>query len=390
MTGTGADWRVLDGVTTAWFGAPSLTAGAALAGHVADVSAGILVDLRPAGVRVRLDGAEHADAVSAAARDLHLAADPGVLQAVTVVLESVDPSAVVPFWVSALGQPAGRDGVLVDPLRRDPSLRVTRSDQPRPLRNRLHLDVVRPAAAVEQADVGPAGGPYGVRHADADGNEVDLVPGGPLGERPGTSDWQVVFSATACYRATTTDQQRDLATAAAALADAAGFPLLVDLRPGLVVLDTGKDQGEADAHGLALDFADLAQELQSAARALGATADPALPHLTQLFLDAADVAAVRAFWAAALGYRPDRRVGLDDLWDPRRLDPVLAFQPLDAGETERRRQRDRLHVELAVPVDVDPARLAAAAAAGGRQLEESPGRWVLADPEGNELVVRST
>ncbi|MFC7483680.1 hypothetical protein ACFQX7_31775 [Luedemannella flava] len=172
------------------------------------------------------------------------------------------------------------------------------------MRNRIHLDVVRPAAAVEQAGPGEASGPYGVRHADPDGNEVDLVPGAALGETTGTADWQAVFSAMACYRVASPTQQRDLAAAAATLADDAGFPLLIDLRPGLVIIDSGKDRWEADAHGLGLDFTDLAADLQSAARELGATADPGLPRFVQLFLDAADVAAVRAFWVAALGYTP--------------------------------------------------------------------------------------
>jgi hypothetical protein len=377
MTETGAGWRVVDGVATAWFDTPSLTAGAALAGRLA--GSGAAVDLRPGGVRVRLDAPD--DGVSAAARELGLTADPAVPRQLTVVIESADPATVAPFWAGVLDYPPG----LVDPLRRDPAVRVEPSTERRPLRNRLHLDVVRPAAAVEAA--GPGAGPYGVRHADPDGNEVDLVPGGPVAEGDATADWQAVFGAVAAYRVTSPGQQRDLVAAAAALADAAGFPLLVDLRPGLVVLDSGKDQWEAEAHGLDVDFADLAGRLQTAARALGATADPALPRFVQLFLDAADVGAVRAFWAAALGYVPDRRPGVPDLVDPRRLGPVLGFQELDPAETDRRAQRDRLHVELAVPADAAPARLDAALAAGGRLVEESASRRRLADPEGNELVL---
>ena len=229
--------------------------------------------------------------------------------------------------------------------------------------------------------------PYGVCHADPDGNEVDLVPGDALGEGAGTADWQAVFSAMACYRTTSPTQQRDLAAAAAALADDAGFPLLVDLRPGLVILDSGKDQWVDDAHGLELDFTDLAASLQTAARELGATADPGLPRFVQLFLDAADVAAVRAFWVAALGYTPDRRDWNTDIYDPRRLNPELVFQEIDISETERRRQRNRIHVELAVPSDLAQTRLAATLAAGGRLLDESEGRWRVADPEGNEMVI---
>ena len=377
-TEIGTDWRVIDGVPTAWFDAPSLVEGAALTGRILDPR--IAVDLRAQGLRVRVDSAEDAESVSAAARELGLVADPAALQQLSVVVESADPSGVTQFWQRALDYAPGEDGDLVDPLRRDPAMRVRRSSESRPLRHRIHLDVVRPAAAVEQADLGAASGPYGVCHADPDGNEVDLVPGGALDEGPGTADWQAVFSAMACYRVTSPTQQRDLVAAAAALADDAGFPLLIDVRPGLVILDSGKDRWDGDADGI-----ELAGRLQTAARELGATADPGLPRFVQLFLDAADVAAVRAFWVAALGYAPDQRAGVSDIVDPRRLNPVLVFQELDAADTERRRQRNRIHVELAVPPDVAHARIAAAVAAGGRLLAE----WRVADPEGNELVVVS-
>ena len=41
MTGIGADWRMVDGVATAWFDAPSLVEGAALAGRALELSADI-------------------------------------------------------------------------------------------------------------------------------------------------------------------------------------------------------------------------------------------------------------------------------------------------------------------------------------------------------------
>jgi hypothetical protein len=382
------DWRVVDGVVTAWFETPSVLEGAALAGRIVELS-GVVVDLRATGVRVRLDSDEHAEAVSAAARDLGLVANPAVLQQLSVVFESANPSVVSRFWQRVLDYTPGDGGGLVDPLRRDPGVRVRQLTESRPLRNRIHLDVVRPAAAVEQAGLGEASGPFGVCHADPDGNEVDLVPGAGLGEGIGTADWQVVFSAMVCYRVTSPRQQRDLVAAVAALAEDAGFPLLVDLRPGLVILDSGKDQWEDDAHGLGLDFTDLAASLQAAAREVGAVADRGLPRFAQLFLDAADVAAVRAFWVAALGYTRDRRAGASDIHDPRRLNPVLVFQQLDVSETERRRQRNRVHVELAVPPDVARTRLATILEAGGRLLDESAGRWRVADPEGNEMVIVS-
>ncbi len=380
---------MVDGVAAAWFDAGSLTEGAALARSALEVSAGIAVDLRPTGLRVRLDATEHADAVSAAAREIGLIANPAVLQQLSIVFESTNPTGLSQFWQSVLGS-APEEAVLVDPLRRDPSVRIRQSTEPRPLRNRVHLDVVRPAATVEQLGLGDGSGPYGVCHTDPDGNEVDLVPGDPLGEHAETADWHAVFSAIACYRTTSPTQQIELADAVAALADDAGFPLLIDLRPGFVIVDSGKDRWERDAHGLELDFTDLAARIQTAARELGAVADPALPRFVQLFLDAADVAAVRGFWMAALGYVADRRDGLTDIHDPRELSPVLVFQELDASETERRQQRNRIHVELAVPSDLALQRLATALAAGGELLDESPGRWRVADPEGNELVITGT
>jgi hypothetical protein len=386
MTGTGTDWRRVDGAATAWFDASSLTEAAALGGRLVDLSPDISVDLRATGVQVRVDSDADAAAVSGVARDLGLTARPAVLQRLGVVIEATSPSEVTAFWRGVLGYAAAEDGVLADPLRRDPSLRIRGSREPRTLRNRIHLDVVRPAGVVEQVRPGQPSGPWEVRHADADGNEVDLVPGDPLGDGQGTADWQAVFGALACY-GTTAAQQADLAAAAAALADETGFPLMVDLRPGLVIIDSGKDQWDADAHGLDLDFTDLAARMQAEARELGATADNALPRFVQLFVDAADVAAVRAFWVAALGYTHDRRDGVTDIHDHRRLNPVMVFQELDASDTERRRQRNRLHVELAVPSDVAQSRLATAVAAGGRLLDGSEGRWRVADPEGNEVVI---
>ncbi|MBG6190128.1 hypothetical protein IWX64_001064 [Arthrobacter sp. CAN_A212] len=385
--GLGTDWRVVDGVTTAWFAAPSLVEGAELAGRIVELSPGTAVDLRATGVRVRLNSAGHTEAVSAVARNLGLAGDPAGLQHLSIVFESGNPSELRTFWQRALGYVPAGDRGLADPLERDPALRIRPLAEARPLRNRIHLDVVRPAGAVGQAGLGESSGPYGVCHTDPDGNEVDLVPGATLGGGSETADWQAVFSALACYRITSPAQQRDLAAAAAALANAARFPLLIDLRPGLVILDSGKDRWEGNTDGV--DFTDLAMKLQSAARGLGAVADPGLPRFVQLFLDAADLPVVRAFWSGALGYVADRRDGISDIFDPLRLNPVLVFQELDATDEARRRQRNRIHVELAVPSDFVQTRLAACLAAGGRLLEESSKRWSVADPEGNELVIVS-
>jgi hypothetical protein len=79
---------------------------------------------------------------------------------------------------------------------------------------------------------------------------------------------------------------------------------------------------------------------------------------------------------------------VSDLYDPRQLNPVINFQPMDPTETERRRQRNRIHLELLLPADQLRARADTAVAAGGRILDQSPDRYRIADPEDNELDLR--
>ncbi|WP_203898863.1 VOC family protein [Virgisporangium aliadipatigenens] len=386
------DWRVLDTGASAWFDAPSMTAGAALVRRIAGLAAATGlpdVDLRPGGVRVRIGptrdltraDVQLARSISTAARELGLGADPAVLQTVQLVIDTADRPALVPFWRNVLAyEPAGPDA-LGDPSRRDPVLSFA-PGRPRPLRDRFHVDVVRAPDAVRavRAAVGQEPfGAYGVALADADGNVVDLVPGDGLPKGPETADWQVLFAAMAHYPVDAPEPAAALATAVAALADDAGLPLAVDVRPDGVTIDSGKDRWEDG-------FGELAGRIQNAARDLGLAADPTRPRFVQFGIDAVDVPAVRAFWASVLGYRPDPRAFVTDIFDPRRLDPVLFFQPMEASDTERRQHRNRVRIDLRVPHDQARARVDAAVAAGGRVVAGSdPQRHTLVDPEGNEL-----
>lgn len=398
------DWRILSGGASAWFDAPSLTAGAALVGRIAELtdSDGLPdVDLRAGGVRVRigapcppdLTGADVAlaRAVSAAAHDLGLVADPAALQTVHLAVEGVDMPSVMSFWRTTLAyEPIGDDG-LGDPLRRDPAISFHRLDQPRPLRNRIHVDVGRAPEAVEavKAAVGrEAYGAWQLTLADAEGNEVDLVPGGELSERPETADWRVLFGAMTFYPTASPVQASRLATAVAGLADDAGLPLLVDLRPDGVTIDGGKDQWVDDEHAAESRFADLASRIQTAAHDMGLSADTTRLRFVQLGIDAVDIPAVRAFWTTVLGYQHDPRTYLTDIYDPRRLNPVIIFQQMGASEEDRRQQRNRIHLDLVVPYDQAQARIDAAVAAGGQIVTDKIlDRCTLADPEGNEVDI---
>ena len=395
------DWRVLDAGASAWFGARSMTAGAALVRRIAELTAATGlpdVDLRPGGVRVRIGPAgdlnrvdvELARSISAAAQVLGLAADPAVLQTVQLTIDTADRPSLVSFWQTLLGYERLGADALGDPSRRDPVLSFHQS-QTRPLRDRIHVDVVRAPDAVEaaRAAVGQEpSGAYGVALADADGNVVDLVSGDRLSQAAETADWHVLFGAMTFYPVDSPVRAAELASAVAGLADDARLPLMVDLRPDGVTIDSGKDQWEDEQGSATTRFVDLAGRVQAAARGLGLSADLTRPRFVQFGIDAVDVPAVRAFWASVLGYQHDPRASVTDIYDPRRLNPVLFFQPMDASETERRQHRNRIHLDLFVPDDQAEARIDAALAAGGRILtEKASDRRTLVDPDGNEVDI---
>ncbi|GAA2756373.1 VOC family protein [Actinopolymorpha rutila] len=402
------DWRVLRFGASTWFAAPSHAEGAALVRRIADLPADGFstpdVDLRARGVHVRLGRrgstgftrteVEAARGISMAARDLGLSAEPSVPQAVQLAVDTLDPASVTAFWRPVMRyEPKGGD-VLADPMRRDPPFWFQQQDAPRPLRNRIHVDVAHPhlfalEAAKAARAVGGAhahAGDYYGTFADAEGNEVDIIPLVPedtFGDDPDLADWRELFGGMTFYPVGSRARAAELATVVARLADDAGLPLLVDLRPEGVTIDTGKDQCEDER------FPDLARRVQAAARDLGLTADPSRLRFVQVGVDAVDIPAVRAFWKAVLGYEYDPRPGVTDIYDPHRLNPPVFFQRMSESEEARRRQRNRIHVDVYVPDDQAQARIDAALAAGGRVVydDEAPEWWTLADPEGNEVDI---
>jgi 4a-hydroxytetrahydrobiopterin dehydratase len=107
----------------------------------------------------------------------------------------------------------------------------------------------------------------------------------------------------------------------------------------------------------------------------------------EIGIDALDIAAVRPFWRAVLGYgdEPGRDGPDDAIVDPAGQGPSVWFQQMDAP----RPQRNRIHFDVVVPHDQARRRMDAAIAAGGRVTydAEAPAFWVLADPEGNEACI---
>lgn len=398
------DWSFLGDGACAWFNAPSLAGSALLAGRIAEVfQGGTLpdIDLRSSGLRIHFDPgapgrfsdeeAARARAISTAARELGMASDPDTVQVMQLAIDASDSSSQGTFWQTVLGYEHDGAARLEDPTGRDPAISWASPSAHNDLRGRIHVDVVRPPGQVEAVRSTLGQEPFGANGltlADIDGNEVDLVPGGVLSPEPDTSDWSVAFGATASYPAASGTVAVSLATAVAELADEAKIPLLVDLRPGPVTIDSGKDQWDDAERSDGSSFVALAGRIQAAARGLGLTAERGRTRFVQFGVDAIDVDAVRGFWASVLGYAQDPRPSVTDIVDPRRLNPVLFFQQMDPVDEDRRRARNRLHIELQVSTETARLKTEAVLEAGGRALTGQNGlRRTFADPEGNELTL---
>ena len=195
----------------------------------------------------------------------------------------------------------------------------------------------------------------------------------------GLDDWRVLLrTLQASFRTGSMAQGLELAARIGAAADEANHhPDLTITYPRVHVLLTTHD-----AHGLTTRDVELARTVSALAAELGAEAEPLVVSQLEVAIDAMDIPAVKPFWEAVLGFRPD---GDLDSADPYGRAPAFWFQQMDTP----RPQRNRIHIDVTVPHDVAEARIAAALAAGGTLVsdEAAPAFWVLADPEGNEACV---
>ncbi|GAB2923533.1 VOC family protein [Streptomyces mayteni] len=180
------------------------------------------------------------------------------------------------------------------------------------------------------------------------------------------------------------------ADAVAVCGDDADRHLRVDVRPDRVVFTL---QSLDHATVTTLDV-ELARRISAAADESGLVPGPGagvgVPRSVQILeiaIDALDIAGIRPFWKAVLGYADEAGAeGPEDpLVDPFRQGPAVWFQRMDRP----RPQRSRIHLDISVPHDEAPRRIEAALAAGGRLVSatRAPAFWVLADREGNEACV---
>jgi 4a-hydroxytetrahydrobiopterin dehydratase len=138
---------------------------------------------------------------------------------------------------------------------------------------------------------------------------------------------------------------------------------------------------------------ELAHRISAFVSTLGLTTDAVADgsgrtaQLLEIGIDTLDMAAIRPFWKAILGYveEPGSPDPPNGIVDPDGQGPSIWFQEMDAP----RPQRNRIHFDVAVPHDEAQRRIQAAIAAGGtlRYDTEAPAFWVLADAEGNEACI---
>jgi len=197
--------------------------------------------------------------------------------------------------------------------------------------------------------------------------------------------WRVVLGALqASFRTETFARGVDFVGRVADLAEVAGHHPDVDLRyPRVRLWLTTHDAG-----GLTVRDVELAQAISAVADELGIAGEPERPRSLEIAIDAMDIARVLPFWRAVLAYRDEAVPDVGEspaLVDPDGIGPAVWFQQMEVPRTER----NRLHLDVDVPHDVAPERVAAAIAAGGRLVSDlqAPAFWVLADAEGNEACV---
>ncbi|MEE1621192.1 VOC family protein [Zafaria sp. Z1313] len=194
-----SEWRVVFGGAGARFATGSFARGLALVDEIGRLAEAANhhpdLDLRYGSLTVNLlshdvgglsgRDVELARAISAAARDLAIEADPAEVQTVQLALDALDIPAVLPFWEAVLGYRRVADDELADPDGREPSLWFQQMVRERPQRNRIHVDVcvahdvaeARIAAAVDAGGriVNDEHAPEWWTLADPEGNEVDIA-----------------------------------------------------------------------------------------------------------------------------------------------------------------------------------------------------------------------
>jgi 4a-hydroxytetrahydrobiopterin dehydratase len=180
------------------------------------------------------------------------------------------------------------------------------------------------------------------------------------------------------------------AVVTAACGEDADRHLRLDLRPDRVDLSLM----DREAAWATRRDTELAAAITTALAGIGAAVAPPVSseyprpvQMLEIAIDALNIAAIRPFWKAVLGFTDEsgHEGPQDAIIDPPGQIPAVWFQQMD----EPRPQRNRIHFDITVAHDEAEARIKAALDAGGVLVSDESARafWILADAEGNEICV---
>ena len=141
-----------------------------------------------------------------------------------------------------------------------------------------------------------------------------------------------------------------------------------------------------DVGGVSSRDTELARQIRELVEPLSITSAQRRPAAYEIGIDCVDAEEIREFWRTVTGYVDQvGRNGDSELADPQGRAPTIWFQTMDPPRTDR----NRMHLDVYVPVDDAEDRVQAVLDAGGRLVtdEYAPSWWVMADAEGNEACI---
>jgi 4a-hydroxytetrahydrobiopterin dehydratase len=217
---------------------------------------------------------------------------------------------------------------------------------------------------------------------------IDSISPKQFYEAEGVTDWRLTSEgATAFFRTRS-------------FAESARFVQTISELPGVEAHCPGIDvrQDGATIHmitytdnyfGMSQHDVELARQISAVALKLGLKADPSAVQSLLIIPGATNIAQVRPFWQAVLGYEPRRDSPAEDLVDPRDRGPAFWLEQMDEPRGDG---GGAIHIAIWVPYEQAEPRIAAALAAGGRMVRDefAPSWWTLADAAGNEADIATT
>jgi 4a-hydroxytetrahydrobiopterin dehydratase len=189
-------------------------------------------------------------------------------------------------------------------------------------------------------------------------------------------DWVVLHGgATAAFRVASMADAAHLGEAIAAVPGVSDAGAVLTIAGSRLTVRLTREMWALEPHHI-----DLARAISAVARSADATPEPESVQEVQLAVAAKPDEVDLAFWRAVLGYAsmsPDNGV------DPLAHGSTVWMQELDAAKP----LRHAMHVDVSLGKGQGAARLAAALAAGGRIVAQSPEHWTLSDRAGNRVCI---